>query len=266
MTTVGRVADFLGQVAPLKLAESWDNVGLLLGDRRRKVTKIMTCLTVSQRVAQEAINGSVDLIVSHHPIPFKPVSSITTDSYTGTLLWQLASAGISVYAPHTAWDNCSTGINVQLANMLRLQDVAPISELEPIAANEVQAPLGSGRMGLAAAGETLSSLAVHLAGLSGFRPRFVGDPTREVRKVGICCGSGGGLLAGAIHRGCDAFLTGEATYHTCLEAEAAGVGLLMIGHHASERFSMEILARQLASEFSACKVWASTDEADPVSI
>jgi putative NIF3 family GTP cyclohydrolase 1 type 2 len=112
---------------------------------------------------------------------------------------------------------------------------------------------------------TLDELAHRAAMLVGAAaPRRVGPGDRPVRKIGMACGSGGSFLAAARRRGCDVLVTGEATFHTCLEAEACDIGLVLLGHYWSERFAMERLAEQLAGEFSDLAVWASLQERDPV--
>ncbi|MFM7929288.1 MAG: Nif3-like dinuclear metal center hexameric protein, partial [Pirellula sp.] len=110
----------LEQVAPLALAESWDNVGLLAGDPAMQVDRLLTCLTLTEVVLQEAIDRKVNLIVTHHPIPFKPLDRITTNTTTGRVLWRAIGHSIAIYSPHTAWDNAPEGINRQLAKILRL--------------------------------------------------------------------------------------------------------------------------------------------------
>lgn len=122
----------LDSIAPLSLAESWDNVGLLLGDGELVIDRIMTCLTVTQNVVSEAIEKQAKLIVSHHPILFKPANRITTSTEEGRLLWQLTRQGIAVYSPHTAYDNAEGGINDQLAQLLKLQDVKPLVPAVPV--------------------------------------------------------------------------------------------------------------------------------------
>ena len=86
MATVADVCGYLESFAPITLAEDWDNVGLLLGDRQTAVHKVMTCLTVTGNVVQEAIEQQVDMVVTHHPIPFKGVKKLSTDSSTGRLV------------------------------------------------------------------------------------------------------------------------------------------------------------------------------------
>lgn len=130
MPQLHSVVTSLASLAPLALAESWDNVGLLLGDTDDNIDTIMTCLTVTQDIVTEAIDQHAQLIVSHHPMMFKPVQRIVTTTVEGKLLWQLARHGIAVYSPHTAYDNVTGGINDQLAQMLELTDIKPLIPFE----------------------------------------------------------------------------------------------------------------------------------------
>lgn len=110
---------------PPALAESWDNVGLLLGDRHGVVERIMTCLTVTEQTATEAVREQADLVISHHPIFFRPIQRFTVDG-ADSAVYLLARHGIAVYSPHTALDNAMRGINQQLAERLGLTDIGPL--------------------------------------------------------------------------------------------------------------------------------------------
>ncbi|MBL6724481.1 MAG: Nif3-like dinuclear metal center hexameric protein, partial [Rubripirellula sp.] len=112
------VCGFLSQIAPLKLAESWDNVGLLIGDRKSDIQKIMTCLTVTPDVVTEAIEQKVDLVVAHHPLPFQPLKRITSDNLSGKLILDLIANRIAVYSAHTAYDSSINGINQQWCHLM----------------------------------------------------------------------------------------------------------------------------------------------------
>ncbi len=109
MLTIAAIAAFLEDIAPLRLAEEWDNVGLLVGDPARPVERVMTCLTVTPQSAAEAIEAGADLIVTHHPLPFAPTKRITTDTTSGRLLLDLIAAQVAVYSPHTAFDSAAAG-------------------------------------------------------------------------------------------------------------------------------------------------------------
>ncbi|MCS7047055.1 MAG: Nif3-like dinuclear metal center hexameric protein [Gemmataceae bacterium] len=126
MATVADVAAYLSQLAPPHLAAPWDNTGLLLGDDTTDVQRIVTCLTVTPESAAEAIAEQAQLIVTHHPIFFRPVQRLTTATPEGRTLLALARAGVAVYAPHTAFDDAVGGINDQLAGRLGLLDVGPL--------------------------------------------------------------------------------------------------------------------------------------------
>jgi dinuclear metal center YbgI/SA1388 family protein len=130
MPTVGTIIGYLDKLAPTRTAAEWDNVGLLLGDRAAEVRRLLTCLTVTPESAAEAVEARAELIVTHHPILFRPVQRLTTDTPEGRVLLPLARAGVAVYSPHTAFDNSSGGINDLLARRLGLADVAPLRRSE----------------------------------------------------------------------------------------------------------------------------------------
>ena len=130
------LADLLRRIEewiPQALAAEWDNVGLLLGDPSSNIDKAMTCLTVTPESAKEAIERGAGLIVSHHPILFRPVKKLTTANAEGRMLLDLARADVAVYSPHTAFDNAPGGINDGIARRLGLTAVRP---LRPIAAGK----------------------------------------------------------------------------------------------------------------------------------
>ncbi len=130
--TVGDILAFLERFAPLHLAESRDNVGLLLGQRGRSAARVMTCLTVTPHTVAEAVESKADLVVCHHPILFRPVQRLSEDTAEGRLLLPLLKEAVAVYSPHTAFDNCAGGINDLLCERLGLQNAKPLrSRAEP---------------------------------------------------------------------------------------------------------------------------------------
>ncbi len=266
MTTVRELAQWMEIIAPRRLSEDWDNTGLLLGDFQRDVRRLMTCLTLTPESVDEAVSERAEMVISHHPLPFRPMKSLTTADTGGRLLWELASRGISVYSPHTSWDSASSGINAQLAELVGLHNPMPLlPEKAPHHSSEDETPvIGGGRFGDLASPLELESFAKLVASqVPNCRLRGV-DCRRVLRRVGIACGSGGSLLSLAVMQGCDVFLTGEATFHQCLEAKAAGVSMLLIGHFASEKFAMNRLAELCKQQFPALEVWGSRAEQDPV--
>jgi len=261
------VIRLLEEIAPPHLAEEWDNVGLLVGDPSRDVGRVMTCLTVTPDTAAEAIQRRADLIVTHHPLPFRPLKRLTTETTVGRLLLELIAAGTAVYSAHTAFDSAAEGINARLAAGLKLNDVGPLITTAPATdAGQPAAPsLGTGRLGTLAEPITLDELAERLKTFLGVgKLRCVGPGDCSVRRVAIGCGAAGSLLDETVAANCQAMVLGEASFHTCLEAQARHMGLLLPGHYASERFALEWLAERLAEKLPGLDVWSSRRERDPI--
>ncbi len=257
MPAIAAVAAFLEQIAPLRSAEDWDNVGLLVGRRERNVESLMTCLTVTPASAAEAIDAGADLIVTHHPFPFHAVQQLTSDTVVGRLLLDLIAANVAVYSAHTAFDSAADGINQRLADGLELCDVAPL-------APRLDGP-GAGRWGRLVPLISLAELAERLKRFLAIdHLHLVGRPEQTIHAAAVACGAADDFLEAARQAHCDAMVIGEARFHTCLEAEASGVSLLLPGHFASERFGVECLADVLARQFSDIHVWPSRNERDPL--
>ncbi len=263
MTTIGDITSYLGRLAPLDAAEEWDNVGLLIGDAEAAARTVLTCLTVTESVVTEAIESSSDLIITHHPLPFRPLARITADALPGRHVWRLARAGVSLYSAHTAYDSAESGINAQIAQRLQLVDVAPLRPFELHDAASHSSP-GAGRIGTLSDSIPLRTLADRVKrSFELDHVRVAGPLDRMVARVAIGCGSGGSFLEDAVQCGADVLLTGETTLHTILHGLDAGLCLLLTGHYASERFAMEHLAEQLAAEFPELSVRAAQAEQPP---
>ena len=121
------IIDAMERLAPRYLAESWDNVGLLLGSPAQMITKLLITLDVTEAVARQAVHDGIDMIITHHPILFKAVNNIRTDLPQGRLLASLLKANIAVYAAHTNLDIATGGVNDILVNKLKLQDAQPLA-------------------------------------------------------------------------------------------------------------------------------------------
>lgn len=268
MTRIIDLVDYLDQQFPACLAESWDNTGLLLGHRQAKVERVMTCLTVTPAVVDEAIRQNVSLLVSHHPLPFRPVSSLTDQSYYGGLIWNLASSGIAVYSPHTRFDSARQGINQQLAELLQLEEIQPLEPID-MTLPGAEEGLGRGRWGRCT-DRSLSDLTVTLkeelkvSHLKLVPAGQILKSSDRVQAVALGCGSAGEFVRDAARLGCQLLVTGEATFHTCLEAQSLGVAMLLTGHYQSEWFAVHRLAKHLAVSFPKLEIWSSQADLPPV--
>jgi dinuclear metal center YbgI/SA1388 family protein len=257
MPTLDAVTAALENLAPLRLAADWDAVGLLVTPRRPAISRVLACLTLTPAVAAVAVAEESDLVVTHHPLPFRPVARVTPATGTGRVLLDLIGAGCGVWSSHTAWDSAVGGINDLLAERLGLTGIAPLTPdpLDP-------------RSGFGRGGDfprSLAALADQAAAALGVRPvQLVGDPARPAGRVGIVCGSGGDLVPEVVAAGCDTLLTGEIKLHQAVEADAAGLAVIAVGHHASERFSMDVLAARLAAAVPGLDCRTTAADRDPL--
>lgn len=278
MKTMPRITDvvgFLKRFAPLSLAEDWDNVGLLVGHEEASLSAVVTCLTLTPDVAKEAIEQNANLIVSHHPIMFRPIQQIIASDAQGQMLLELIRAGIAVYSPHTSYDSAARGINQQLAECLGLSNIAPLRPCS-VPPHEETAPdhspldentseIGAGRWGELPDEITLTKFN-HLVkqGLEIPHLQYVGDLQTPIRRVAIACGAAAEFLRDAHPLGCDVLLTGEARFHACLEARELGIAMVLPGHYATERPAMEKLSEILSTEFPEISIHPSRIESDPL--
>jgi len=234
-----KIIRLLEELAPPTLAESWDAVGFQLGNRDVAIGKVMVALEVTEAVAAEAEEKSVDLLVVHHPLLFRPVAGITEHDSLGRILRRLIRADIHVYAAHTNLDSALGGVNDVLAGLLNLGTVEVLRPAEG-------QPGGLGRMGRLESPMTLRELANAVkAALNAPGVRFVGPEDQKLRKAALCGGAGAELMAEARRQGCDVLITGDVKYHEARTAEALGLALIDGGHFETEIGAVGHLARWL---------------------
>lgn len=261
MSTVSDAIAFLEEFAPPVLAESWDNVGLLIGRRDTTLKKVMTCLTLTPDVAREAVAKGVQLIVSHHPVLFRATKAITDANSEGRMLLELIENQIAVYSPHTSFDSAVAGVNQQLASTFGLTEIAPIRPAEEKVSS------GGGRLGtLSKATTLLGFLGVVRTAVDGVYVEYCGGLNAPVCQVAVACGSAAEFMDDAIRLGCDTFVTGEASFHSVLAARELGLNLILMGHYSSERPAVERLADVLAEAIAEIEVFASRAETDPLAV
>lgn len=245
MFAVNDIYEWLAQQAPCELAESWDNVGVLV-DAGRPVERILTTLDITPGVVREAANLGCQLIVSHHPVIFKPLRKVEHCS----VVYQLIKHGISAICMHTNLDSAPGGVNDVLAQRLGLTEVQPFGEgglgrvgqlLQPLNPEELAQQVGE-------------ELSTHLK---------VANARRPIRRLALVGGSGGSFWRDAQAAGADALLTGEAGHHDGIDAVQQGMTLLVAGHFSTERPMVEELARRLEAQFAQVKVTCSEVEQDP---
>lgn len=277
--TVSDIIKVLDSIAPQALAQAWDNVGLQVGDPGRTVKNIWIALDPTYQVVNAACRQKVDLLVTHHPLIFKPLQSLDFRTPVGSIIDLAVRHDLAIFAAHTNLDSARGGINDILAGRIGLYDLKPLAEFQsgnqirydvyPLVASDQGA--GIGRVGCLESALDLKSLASRIKNKLKLRYlKLSGDPALPVKKVAICSGSGGSLLADFFASGAQVFISGDLRYHDARDVEASNLGLIDIGHFASEHLIVDVLAEKLAGIIADLKmnsiVKACDVEKDPFTV
>lgn len=235
---------------PPSWAEPWDAVGLVCGDPAQPVGRVLLAVDPVAEVAAEALDLGADLIVTHHPLLLRPVSSVAATNPKGRLIHRLISAGVALYTAHTNADAARPGVSDALARAVGL--TGPLSPLSPAPDDPDR---GLGRIGELAGPVPLREFAARVgAGLpaTSWGLRVTGDPDRPVRTVAVCGGAGDSLLDAAGAAGVDVYLTADLRHHPASEfAETGGPALIDAAHWATEWPWLADLARILPESLAA---------------
>lgn len=245
--SVGEIYSFLDSIAPFDTQESWDNSGLLVGDRSDTVRSIGTALEVTSEILKQARERQINLIVTHHPVIFHPAKAVLR----GTVLWEAVQLGMNIICCHTPLDKAPGGVNDTLARVLGFEQIDAdasgflrIGTFDGVTAQELAARTG----------ERLGAVTVRCCGMD-----------RRVYRAAVCSGAGASLMDDAKALGCDALITGDASHHDFLDAEEMGISLIAAGHYETEQIIAPILQEQLRSRFPALPVTVLA-ERNPVTV
>lgn len=250
------IVDAIEKRLPKEWAESWDNPGLLAGEKGADVEKIAVALDATPSTVARAAKLGCGLLVTHHPIIFRPVSSVVDDCHAGRTLLAAVKSGVALYAAHTNWDSSPEGVNFVLASELGLQNIEPLISSQ------------SGAWGLGAVGAL--PRAVHFSALGELlRERWSlsalslsGDLKRCVRRVALGGGACMDFWPEARARGVQCFITADVTYHPREEALEAGLCVAACDHGEMERVSLPALAALVAEQTGLPVILAGEEDAD----
>jgi dinuclear metal center YbgI/SA1388 family protein len=235
----------LNRIAPFSLAESWDNVGLLIGDPERESRSVLLGLDPTLSLLEEAINRGADTLITHHPCIFRPLPFVHTSSPGGAFLELALAEKINVIACHTNFDSAAPGVSDALARLLDLEGLSPLNRISSLE-NKIQ---GLGRIGRYAESLSFESFMEKVfKALDIENVMLAGTPPKEVRIVALCGGSGSDLTEEAFERGADVYLSAEIKHSTARWAEEIGFCVIDGTHYATERPALILLEKQLEAE------------------
>lgn len=249
---------------PLAGAEPWDAPGLVSGDPERSIGSILLAVDAVSDTVEEAVDGGRDLLLVHHPLLLRGVTSIAEDRYKGALLARLIRADCALLAAHTNADVVTDGVSDIIATRLGLVDARPL-------APGADPATGIGRVGRLPQATTVGQLARAVADLlpaTASGVRVAGDYAAPVQTVALCGGAGDSLLSTPAVRDADVYITSDLRHHPASEArEQARVGrgpaLMDVSHWASEWLWLETAAAQLSQVLPGVRVSVSDLRTDP---
>ena len=261
------VADVHAQVNrlwPESTAESWDRVGLVVGDPQARVHHIHLALDAVLHTVNEAVELDADLLLTHHPLLLRGVHTVASSTAKGAVITKLIAGDCALIAAHTNADQPEAGVSDVLAQAFGLQNSAPILE-------GVDPQSGIGRVGELREPTTLRAFAEKVASVlpatvSGVK--VAGDPDQLVRRVALCGGSGDSLLSETAVTSADVYVTSDLRHHPASEAReqalvGGGPALIDVPHWAAESFWLETAAQQLREAFPEVRVTVSQLNTDP---
>ncbi|XP_017885945.1 NIF3-like protein 1 isoform X3 [Ceratina calcarata] len=257
-----QVVNTLEKFASLSLADSWDNVGLLVEPTETKIiSHILLTNDLTENVMQEALDLKTDMIITYHPLIFAPMKSVTTRSWKERIVAKCLENKIAVYSPHTTFDSVKGGVNDWLASAF--ENV--LGSSTPIQANSTNSDYGFGRLCILKdkiSVEEAVRRVKELTGLKHVRLARARGTDGLIKTVALCAGSGASLLKNV---SADLYLTGEMLHHDILDAVHKGISVILTNHSDSERGFLRTFAFTLNDMLDkSVVVSVSKNDADPL--
>ena len=258
MHTVGDILRWVETIAPPYMKMDWDNVGLLCGSKRAPVTKILVALDPFEGVCREAADWGAELIVTHHPLIFQPLNSVTDETGVGRYVMELCRHGISAINAHTNLDCAPGGVNDVLAEKLGLTQTEILPSGEGGGSRPYSGILRAGYVQEQSLPAFLDRVKAAL-GTPTLRYAEGGKPVRRVAVGGGACGS---ELMDAFDAGCDTFVTSDVKYNQFWDAKDLGMNLIDAGHFYTENPVCYMLAEKIRAAFPDVLVKVSENHRD----
>ena len=256
---IKEVLSALERFAPLPLQESWDNAGLQVGLTETEVSGALLCLDVNERIVDEAVKKGCNLIVSHHPLLFRGLKTISDLTDVQRTVMKVIENHLCVVSMHTNMDNAKGGVNFRIAEKLGLSDI------EFFASKQVDGiEAGSGVTGLLTDPMAADDFVLAVKKAFGVECAMCNELLRRpVHKVAICGGAGDFLLDEALKAGADAFITGEMHYHQYFGYEQK-IQICVIGHYQSEQFTTEVFQTIIQKACPGVKTLIAETNTNPI--
>ncbi|MBD1540979.1 Nif3-like dinuclear metal center hexameric protein [Arthrobacter sp. IA7] len=267
--TLGQLMLAVEELWPESLAESWDEVGLVAGHPSADVTRVMFAVDPTIEVIDEAIEWGAELLITHHPLLLRGVTSVAANTPKGRAVHRLIESGTALLTVHTNGDSAVGGVSDVLADALGLENVSPLTPAADGLPEE-----GIGRVGDLKESMTLGDFAARVFGILpavAGGVRVSGDKDGLVQRVAVCGGAGDSLFDQVRASNADLYVTADLRHHPASEAREAAVNdrpyLIDVSHFASEWLwlpaAAEALGNVLADQGLDVEIRVSTTNSDP---
>lgn len=246
MNKVSEIISCITDFADLGLQESWDNSGILVGDCNMLVDKALISLDVTEEVIDEAVSKGFHLVISHHPVIYKPLKRLLTENTVQRVIMKAIKNDVTIACMHTNLDNSSAGVSMALAKRLGIKEMSVLERVR----DDAGIVSGAGMIGcLENAMDETDFLMMVKNSLGTKALRHSHLLGKKIKRVAVCGGSGFFLLNRSKECVADAFVTADVKYHDFFEADG-NILLVDAGHYETEQFTKEIIADAILKKFS----------------
>lgn len=255
----------LEEFAPVELAEKWDNVGFLVGDRNSEVNKVLIALEITDEVIDEAIEKDVELIITHHPLIFKTIKNINTDSAIGNKIIKLIKNDIALYSAHTNLDSAKYGTTDVLCEVIGF-DVTGV-----LLQNSVDSDAGLGRVCSLGYDTSVEDVLNKIKNTKKFDYIMYAEDkdglNKKVNKIGLCTGAMDfEMIYKAKELECDVFISGDMKHHMAQIAKEIGITIIDLGHYCTENIVVDSLKKKLENDFKTIEFITSKVDAQSIRV
>ncbi len=261
MTRIKDVINHLEEIAPSHYQESYDNAGLLVGNKNTEITGVLVCLDSTEAVIDEAIQQNCNLVIAHHPIIFGGLKRLIGRNYVERTIIKAIQNEIAIYAIHTNLDNVYyNGVNGKIAQLLGLENTSILSPK----AGMGDLTIGAGMIGyLSKEMNEIDFMNKVKKNMDLVTLKYTPLLNKSIQKVALCGGSGGFLLEDAVRNQADVFITSDIKYHEYFDADGR-ILVLDIGHYESEQYTITLIQEILSKKFSTFAARSTTVCTNPI--
>ena len=255
---ISEVTKLIEDFAPLHLQEEWDNAGIQVGNPQGETIGALLCLVVTEAILDEAISKGINLIITHHPLLFRGLKTITGKNSIERIVIKAIKNDITIYSAHTNMDSVWNGVSHLIAQKVGLKDV------EVLCPQKGETEVGLGVIGNLPEPEGAKAFLSRVKEIFGVGAvKYSGDDSRRLRRIAICGGSGAEFVRDAIALSADAFVTADVKYHEFMN-DSDKILLVDIGHFESEHFTKEIFSEIITKKIPNFAVHYAELEKNPI--